>query len=377
MLRRLTYLFAAAALLVAAAACEKEDNETIPVLTMNQSVWTSEGGSLTVQIAATSKWTIEVEYPAGQDRDWIHFTPAAGEGFGSSLMVVDANYGEAARQATVKLCSPKYSATASVSQSSGAVGKGPLWLEMPALDVEGCSFFTHDMAGGLYLGAEKSGVRNWSFYWDPVNMVSRWVAYPLNNNLIGRGSRSNAWGLDPLLPDTQQPDLRSGSYGGGWTRGHQIPSADRLSYAANVSTFYGTNMTPQNYDFNCDIWANLEMKVRDYASTSDTLYVVTGCDVRNAYLKTDSKNSGFQVTVPTAYFKALLRKKGTDYAAVGFYMPHDASIHLEPYMNYILSVDALEEQTGMDFFVNLPVVLGKDRADAIEAADPRQTVKNW
>ena len=367
----------AAAAILAAAACEKEDNETIPVLTMNQSVWTSEGGSLTVQIAATSKWTIEVEYYAGQDRDWIHFTPAAGEGFGSSLMVIDANYGEAARQAMVKLCSPKYEHTVSVSQSSGAVGKGPLWLEMPALDVEGCSFFTHDMTGGLYLDAQKSGVRNWSFYWDPVNMVSRWVAYPLNNNLIGRGSRSNTWGLDPLLPDTQQPDLRSGSYGGGWTRGHQIPSADRLTYAANVSTFYGTNMTPQDYDFNCYIWANLEMKVRDYASTSDTLYVVTGCDVRDSWLKTDSKNTGFQVTVPTAYFKALLRKKGTDYAAVGFYLPHDTSIAGGNYMNYILSVDALEEQTGMDFFVNLPVVLGKDRADAIESADPLQTVKNW
>lgn len=377
MLRRLTYLFAAAALLVAVAACDKEDNETIPVLTMPQTLWTSAGGTQTVQIAATSTWRIEVEYYAGQDADWIHFTPATGEGFGSSLMVVDLNGGEEARQAMVKLCSPKYEHTVSVSQSSGAVGKGPLWLEMPALDVEGCSFFTHDMTGGLYLGAEKSGVRNWSFYWDPVNMVSRWVAYPLNNNLIGRGSRSNAWGLDPLLPDTQQPDLRSGSYGGGWTRGHQIPSADRLTYAANVSTFYGTNMTPQDYDFNCYIWADLEGKVRDYASTSDTLYVVTGCDVRDSWLKTDSKNTGFQVTVPTAYFKALLRKKGTDYAAVGFYLPHDTSIAGGNYMNYILSVDALEEQTGMDFFVNLPVVLGKDRADAIEAADPRQTVKNW
>ena len=169
----------------------------------------------------------------------------------------------------------------------------------------------------------------------------------------------------------------NGSYGGGWTRGHQIPSADRLTYAANVSTFVPTNMTPQDYDFNCYIWADLEGKVRDYASTSDTLYVVTGCDVRDSWLKTDSKNTGFQVTVPTAYFKALLRKKGTDYAAVGFYLPHDTSIAGGNYMNYILSVDALEEQTGMDFFVNLPVVLGKDRADAIEAADPRQTVKNW
>lgn len=372
---RLTYLGVALAL-VSLFSCEKEDNETIPVLTMTQTLWPSEGGQQMVSIAATSSWTIEVDYTAGQDADWIHFSPASGEGFATSAMTIDPNNGEGARQATVRLRSPKYEATASVSQSSGLAGKGPQWLELPSLDIEGCAFYTHDMQGGLYQGVAKSGVRNWSFYWDPDNYVSRWVAYPLNNGLIGKGSRSNAWGLDPLLPAEQQPDLRSGSYGGGWTRGHQIPSADRLTYAANVSTFYGTNMTPQDYDFNCYIWADLEGKVRDYASTSDTLYVVTGCDLQGSTLKT-GWNSGFQVTVPTAYFKALLRKKGTSYAAVGFYLPHDTFIAGENYMNYILSIDALEEKTGIDFFVNLPVVLGTSAADAIEAADPTQTVKNW
>ena len=376
MMKRLQALLLAAALLLGLAACNKEDNETIPVLTVSQTIWNSDGGSTSVSIAATSTWTMEVHYVQGQNKDWIHLSPVSGEGFGSAVMTVDPNNGEDSRQATVRLMSPKYMDEVVVSQTSGVAGKGPLWLEMPALDIEGCVFYTHDMTGGLYQGTEKSGVRNWSFYWDPKNYVSRWVAYPLNNSLIGKGNRSNTWGLDPLLPAKEQPDLTSGSYGGGWTRGHQIPSADRLTYAANVSTFYGTNMTPQDYDFNCDIWANLEGKVRDYASSADTLYVVTGCDLQGAFQKT-GWNSGFQVTVPTGYFKALLRRRGGNYSAVGFYLPHDTTIHLEPFMNYILSIDQLEEKMGIDFFVNLPVVLGKDKADAIEAADPTQTVKNW
>ena len=376
MFRHFRLFIAAAAVVVAAAACKKEDNETIPVLKVPQTIWNSAGGSISVQIAATSTWRIEVEYLPGQEEGWIHFTPESGEGFGSAVMTIDPNNGDLARQATVCLRSPHYGDEAHISQTSGGVSKGPLWLEMPAMDIEDCAFYTHDMSGGAYEGQEKSGIRNWSFYWDPNNKLSRWVAYPLNTGLIGKGTRSNVWGLDPLLPASAQPDLREGSYGGGWTRGHQIPSADRLNYAANVSTFYGTNMTPQDYDFNTGIWAALEGKVRDYAATSDTLYVVTGCDLQGSYIKT-AWYSGFQVPVPTGYFKALLRKRGSTYAALGFYLPHDTTISEGNFMDYILSIDALEEKMGMDFFINLPVVMGKEKADEIEAANPLETVKNW
>lgn len=368
--------FAAAAILVAAAACEKVDNETIPVLTMPKALFTSEGEVQQISIAATSTWTLSVDYPAGQAQDWIHFSKVSGEGFDNTVqMTVDPNTGSDSRQATVWLRGPKYSTSASVSQSSDASGGSPLWLELPALDDSGCGFFTHSMDGGLYISANTSGVRNWSFYWDYENHLSHWVAYPLNKGLIGKGGRSNEWGFDPLLPAEIQPDVHS-TYGGGWTRGHQIPSADRLSYAANVSTFYGTNMTPQDYDFNTFIWADLEGKVRDYASTSDTLYVVTGCDIRG-FTASSGWNTGFSVPVPVAYYKALLRKKGSAYAAVGYYLPHDRLIADGDYRDYLLSIDQLEEKTGVDFFVNLRTMLGAAEADAIEAADPKVTVKNW
>ncbi len=364
-----------AAALFFAAACEPGEEETIPVLTVGSTLWKAAGGTVAVQVAATSTWKFEVEYAAGQPTDWIHFDPVSGAGFGSSTMTVDANSCDSPRQATVFLRSPHYFAKAEISQSGGVMA-GPQWLEMPAVnDADGIGFFTHNMSGGLYVDSEKSGVRNWSFLWDYENHLSHWVAYPLNKGLIGKGGRTDIWGYDPLIPADQQPNITK-TYGGGWSRGHQIPSADRLNREANISTFYATNMTPQNYDFNGEIWADLEQQVRGYSSKCDTLYVVTGCDIRG-YRMSSGWNTGFSVPVPVAYYKALLRRKGSDYSAVGFYLPHDPLIAGDSFMDYIMSIDELEQKTGVDFFVNLSVVVGTSNADAIESADPLQTVKNW
>ena len=258
--------------------------------------------------------------------------------------------------------------TLTATSSSGT----PMWLELPAYTEDDAhKALIHDMQGGKYVSQSASGVRNWTGYWNAGEHVCDWVAYPLNSSLRGSGSRSNQWGLDPLLPASEQPDLTSGSYGGGWTRGHQIPSADRLNYSANVSTFYGTNMTPQNYDFNGGIWANLENQVRSYSYQADTLYVVTGCMVANS-TSYSGYNSGFSVKVPTHYYKALLSRKGSTYKAIGYYMPHSSSIATESFSNYAVTIDRLEELTGLDFFPNLKSIIGASAAEAIEA-----TTSGW
>ena len=251
----------------------------------------------------------------------------------------------------------------------------PRWLELPATKKgDGKEWFAHDMGGGDYFA--KSGVmRNWSFYYDYDSHLAPWVAYPLNKALIGNGSRTNAWGYDPLLPSSWQQAIVNGAYGTGHTRGHQLPSADRLTYAANVSTFYATNMTPQDYDFNCGIWANLENKVRSYASSSDTLYVVTGCVV-DGKSPTLRDREDHPVRVPSAYFKALLRyMPGSTlgyggYMACGFFFAHTSSIANDNFVNYIMSIDELEEKTGIEFFVNLPEAVGADNARKIKSQEP-------
>ena len=257
-------------------------------------------------------------------------------------------------------------APARVYSDFKAASTGQPWMELPATSAEdGHTFLHHTM----YIGSQET--RSFSMYWDSKNLVSRWVAYPLYRKAIGYGTRSDKWGLDPLLPANEQPVLDRAYEsldGNSYDRGHQIPSADRLSYESNVKTFYYTNMTPQLDDLNSALWGDLENKVRIWAkrSETDTLYVVTGCTVddSNTFVK---DNDGKQVTVPTHYYKALLRVYQGNYNAVGFWLEHRKYDNNKVDKSIAVSIDELETLTGEDFFVYLP-----DGVEAaVEAKDPK------
>lgn len=392
MIRRIHIFPALLSLLFLAFACDPEDEPGVQAgIVPRSNQLEAEGGSIFMNVTASGAWTIMLEYPDGGS-GWATADPSSGTGSRADVRLrYDANESSESRSVTIILkagSGPSPSATVVQKGKDSGQGSGipsnhisgkdtaaPDWLELPATKAnDGLTFYVHDMEGGEYSDVKTSGIRNWSFYWDAAEHLAQWVAYPLNNKLKGTGSRSNEWGLDPLIPADLQPDLRSGSYGGGWTRGHQIPSADRLSYKANVSTFYGTNMTPQEYNFNGGIWGNLENRVRAYANLADTLYVVTGCLYAESTAYTGG-NSGFYVKIPTHYFKALLFKGVSTYAprgymAAGFLLPHDEQVLSFNYLDFILSIDALEEATGIDFFPNLRKVLSESAADEIEAEKP-------
>ena len=383
-------LLAACALLAVYSCTPEGGAEDRAAISIRTTYLTAGSGSTWITVDAEGSWTISLSY--GGEDGWAVVNPSSGTGPRADVRFnYSANEGEESRSVSVILKSGSATSSVSVTQEGSGAGTLPgpsgtgcdvapfKWLELPATQTgDGLKFYSRDMEGRRYSSQAANGTRNWSNYWDATEKLSLWVAYPLNRSLIGNGSRSNAWGLDPQIPASEQPDITSGSYGGGWTRGHQIPSADRLSYLPNVTTFYGTNMTPQQYDFNGEIWASLEGKVRSYASSADTLYVVTGCLYEDSNVYTDN-NSGFYVKVPTHYFKALLfygrstYNVAGDYMAAGFLLPHDESIRKDSPLGYIMSIDELEERTGIDFFPNLVEVLDASGAAAVESTAP----SNW
>lgn len=247
----------------------------------------------------------------------------------------------------------------------------PDWLELPAMNAsDGCYYYNHSMTVG------NRQVRNYSFYLDPKALVSRWVAYPLNKTLAGSGSRTDRWGLDPKVPRQYQPVIYS-AFRGGYDRGHQLPSADRLAYESNISTFYGTNMTPQRGDLNQNAWATLESMVRDWSSAFDTLYVVTGADVKGS-TQTAMDNDGKNVCVPVGYFKALLGYKKSagpgissttgGFTGIAFYFEHRSYTNTpSAVMNQSMTIDALESRLGYDFFPGLPAKIGETYANKVES----------
>ena len=353
-------------------SCETGIN-IIPDLSISESSAASDAGYKIVNVSASGAWLLSLSYPDGAE-PWAELTSTQGSGSKAGIILsYGENLSEESRSLKVILSASGHDLAVTFTQegqpSSGdgtEPASDPKWLELPALEQnETCHFYWHDMT--LQNGGKS---RNYSFLWDKENLVAHWVAYPLNKGLIGSGSRTDDWGYDPKVPVEDQPELYRG-YKGSYDRGHQIPSADRLSRNANVQTFYFTNMTPQlGQGFNQSIWANFETTVRDWARSADTLYVVTGC-VLDGSLGKAYDNLGKAVTVPGGYFKALLWYNHAStmsfgqWSAAGFYFDHKSGASLQT-----MSIDDLEEITGMDFFVNLPARIGQAAADRIEAAEP-------
>ena len=360
-------------------SCEELQVET--GISVSDRQVTYQAGQVTVNVTASGEWVLSLYYQGIQD-GWASLSQTSGRGSKDGIVLnYDENSTSETRSLYVILTNrgDDYAVTFVQlnEEDSGWVGTYPGWLELPAVvENDDCRFYTHDMK----LGSGKMS-RNYSFLWDRDNLVSHWVAYPLNKGLIGSGSRTDDWGYDPEVPYEDQPRLERG-YKGGYDRGHQIPSADRLSYAANQQTFYYTNMTPQiGSGFNQRIWASLETKVRSIAMACDTLYVVTGCIVDGS-TEVAYDNDNREVTVPVAYYKALLRYSDSSsagisgYSAAAFYLDHRSYSETNVTEDMLMPVDELEDITGLDFFANLPGKIGGAQADLIESEDPRN-VSFW
>ncbi len=373
-------LFAAAVMMLAFSCGKGEDDEAIPVLTLESSSVPSTAGSVKLRIAATASWTLTAEDPeTGSAASWVEPGQNKGEGSQDVLLSYAANEG-GPRSALIRLKTPAYDISETLYQSGAGSSSAPGWMELPAMNREGLVFLPHDMSGKRYVSRTKSGIRNWSCYYDKDAFVSHWVAYPQNEGLIGSGKLEYVWGYDPLISTDYQVNITQGSYGGGWTRGHQLPRADRREYDAMVSTCYATNQTPQDYDFNSGIWGDLEDRVRTWAKSRycDTLYVVTGCNVLSEYGWTGTlsgNNGGHRARVPSHYYKALLRRGTNDiWSAVGFYLPHDEKIAGGNFLNYLVSIDELERKTGVTFFVNYTNTFGEAAAKTLKS---NTSVSGW
>ena len=386
--RSVAALLALSLLVFSCKEPEKVEPLVPPTISIKTQSVDGEAGSQFITIYAMGDWTVS------SSASWLTVSPTSGTGANNMVVI---NYGEntdAVRTATVTVTSSGGSASASLTQNKlivpapvdergyGAKTAPYKWLEIPETrENDDQEFFTHYMTIG------ETSTRNYSYYWDYDNLVSSWVAYPLCAWNIGSGSRSDEWGLDPLLPESSQPVLFS-AYSGFGSRGHQIPSADRLtSRAANVQTFYFTNMTPQDYDFNGGTWANLENKVRVWAKKTgvtagtDTLYVVTGCYVGNSTKKAKD-NKGKSVAVPQYYFKALLRYRNNadvghkGYMGCAFWFENANKYGSKISKDMSMSLSKLEEKLGYKLFVNLEAKVGAETYKEIKDEDP-STVSWW
>ena len=179
--------------------------------------------------------------------------------------------------------------------------------------------------------------------------LPNWVAYELTSDeLCGDIKRTNNFAPDPLVHG--DPVVTYDYTHSGDDRGHMAPAADmKWSEQAMRESFYMTNICPQNQSLNRGDWNDLEELARDWARKYGSIYIACGPLVSEKYHTIGQNN---HIALPNAFYKVFLRQKDSSWTAIGFVMPNQAGSR--PLMTYMLSIDEVEQLSGIDFFYNLP-----------------------
>jgi endonuclease G len=206
----------------------------------------------------------------------------------------------------------------------------------------------------------------YSVSYDEWHKIPKWVAYSLSREELGGYARRKGkqFHQDPKAPFRQAD--RFDYRGSGWTNGHLAPAADfSWSDKAMDDTFYYTNICPQDETLNGGSWQRLENRFRDWAQRFGEIYIVTGPIVGKAENGTIGTNN---VTVPDAFFKAVLARDGDSYQTVAFIMENSAAT--QPYPQCCLTVNDLESIIGIDLFCAID--------DAIEeSVEGKVNIRFW
>lgn len=178
---------------------------------------------------------------------------------------------------------------------------------------------------------------------------AEWVAHSLSaDDIVPKQYKRPYFEQDPAVK-TQSAHWRNYKKSG-YDRGHLCPAGDRKkTFKLYNETFLTSNVSPQLHEFNSGIWNTLEQKTRYWAQKYGHLYVITGGVLTDKNLKTIGSED---VSVPKYFYKILLDYTQPEIKAIAFLFPHEASER--PLYEFVVSIDEVEEKTGIDFFPNLP-----------------------
>ncbi len=187
----------------------------------------------------------------------------------------------------------------------------------------------------------------YSLSYNEIYEQAEWVAYELKKDYIKNNNFKRPYFIEDAKVKTGSADWRNYK-NSNYDKGHLCPAGDmEFSMSAYNDTFLTSNIAPQDKKFNNGIWNRLEQKVRYWAVKENGVYVVTG-GVLNNSLKTIGKE---KVAVPQYFYKILMNRSGNRVKMIGFLMPNQPSD--EPLYKFVVSVDAIEKLTGINFFPQL------------------------
>jgi endonuclease G len=177
---------------------------------------------------------------------------------------------------------------------------------------------------------------------------AEWVAYTLKKEHLTYDDRERPYYIEDPKVKSKSADWRN-YRGSGFDRGHLCPAGDRRfsEYAYN-ETFYTSNISPQDRDFNAGVWNRLEMQTRAWCKRYGTLFVVTAGILENGLDEIGEED----VAVPRYFYKIVARGNEKNIKIAAFLIPnYESQASLR---EFLVPVDKIEQLTGIDFFKQLP-----------------------
>ena len=189
--------------------------------------------------------------------------------------------------------------------------------------------------------------QNYSLSYSEPHEQAEWVAYELKASHLSTTNHKRPYFEIDKAVKTGAANWRNYKKSG-YDRGHLCPAGDRrFTKEAHDETFLTSNISPQEHKFNAGVWNRLEQKVRYWAKKNDGVFVVTG-GVLQSGLKTIGDED---VAVPNQFYKVILDNTNGKIKVLAFLMNHENSDL--PLYKFVVSIDAIETLTGIDFFPEL------------------------
>ncbi|WP_085535732.1 DNA/RNA non-specific endonuclease [Massilibacteroides vaginae] len=184
--------------------------------------------------------------------------------------------------------------------------------------------------------------------------IPNWVAYELTREKVSNNKvkRHNKFIPDPEVKGATA--LNEDYTRTGYDRGHMVPAGDmKWSEKVMRETFYFSNICPQDRGLNSGVWNDLEMTIRVWAKEHKRIYIACG-PVIEKDLKRLGKN---RVGIPRMFYKVVCDPEKAQ--SIGFLFENRDYKQTSP-RDLAVTVDRVEEVTGIDFFSQFPNEIEKE-----------------
>lgn len=201
-------------------------------------------------------------------------------------------------------------------------------------------------------------------YW----RIPEWVSYEIKamDDPAKGPKRPSKWITDEALHEQgicatdnaykYSQEFRS-SHPNWYARGHMCMKLIAWRHGANAdwNTHTLLNACPQRQNNNAGIWLDMEKKTIDWANQYGSVWVICGPVFNGSSPSStigETEKGELAVAVPDAFFKIVVRKgsNATKPEVLAFIYPQETERKDKNHSKYLVSVDEVEQRTGLDFF---------------------------